>query len=199
MAWTEVGTSLFLEHAERLSEEDLRGPSALPGWTLKHLLAHIASNADALSNLVQWARTGEPRPMYASSGQRAADIEAGASRPRQRLLDELRRSAENLTSGLEVLNEQAWANEVVTAQGRTVPATEIPWLRAREVCVHAVDLDTGVSFADLPESFLDVLIEEIRVKRGLTSLPVAPLPTLAAYLAGRPHPLLDAQELGPWL
>ncbi|MFI5426564.1 maleylpyruvate isomerase N-terminal domain-containing protein [Aeromicrobium sp. UC242_57] len=62
LAWTEVGTNLFLKHAEPLSDEDLRAPSALPGWTLKHLLAHVASNADALSNLVEWARTGVYRP-----------------------------------------------------------------------------------------------------------------------------------------
>ena len=31
---------------------------------------------------------------------------------------------------------------MVTAQGRTVPASETPWMRAREVMVHAVDLGT---------------------------------------------------------
>ncbi|TGZ12556.1 hypothetical protein DV517_66400 [Streptomyces sp. S816] len=60
-------------------------------------------------------------------------------------------SAERLADGLDRLTEEHWRHEAVTAQGRTVPATELPWMRAREVCVHAVDRSTGVvTFADLP-------------------------------------------------
>ncbi|MFI5426563.1 maleylpyruvate isomerase N-terminal domain-containing protein [Aeromicrobium sp. UC242_57] len=138
-------------------------------------------------------------PTYASAGQRAADIELGASYPRQRLIDDLRRSADNLAVGLAALDEQAWSREVVTAQGRTIDATEIPWLRAREVCVHAVDLGLGATFSDLPPSFVDALVVEIQGKRGLESLPDAPLAAVAAYLAGRPHSLVGVPELGPWL
>ena len=88
--------------------------------------------------------------MYASPEERAAGIERGP-----------RMSAAELESWLAALRRRArrrrwigctddqWATEVVTAQGRTVPATEIPWLRAREVYVHAVDLGLGVTFAEL--------------------------------------------------
>ena len=55
----------------------------------------------------------------------------------------------------------AWNAEVRTAQGRTVPASETAWMRAREVWVHAVDLDNGASFADFPPDFLDALLSDI--------------------------------------
>ena len=50
---------------------------------------------------------------------------------------------------------------MVTAQGRTVAATEIPWMRTREVAVHAVDLAAGVDFEDLPEELCLALITDI--------------------------------------
>ncbi len=67
------------------------------------------------------------------------------------------------------------------------------------MCVHAVDLGTGVTFAGLPDGFLSALAEEIRAKRGLAGLPDGPLPEVTAWLAGRPHALAGAPELGPWL
>lgn len=118
--------------------------------------------------------------------------------------DELRSwlaaSAHKLAAGLDGLTDEQWGREVVTAQGRTVPATELPWMRAREVCVHVVDLGTGVvTFADLPKGFLTALVAEIRAKRAPTELPDGPLPEVAAWLAGRPHTLAGAPALGPWL
>ncbi|WP_409464651.1 maleylpyruvate isomerase family mycothiol-dependent enzyme [Amycolatopsis sp. GA6-003] len=192
--WAAFGTELFLTHAKELS-----GPSALPGWTRKHLAAHVAANADALGNLVHWARTGERTPMYTSPEQRNADIEAGSQLPEAQLTSWLQDSARSLESAMASLTPQQWQAEVVTAQGRTVPAAEIPWLRAREVCVHAVDLGSGLTFADLPEAFLSALVAEIQAKRGLDRLPDGPLPDVAAYLAGRPHSLTGVPGLGPWL
>ena len=49
--WTRDGTTLLLAEAD-LDEAALGAPSALPGWTRRHLLAHVAANADALGNLV---------------------------------------------------------------------------------------------------------------------------------------------------
>ena len=61
-----------------------RAPSLCEGWTRAHVVTHIARNADALSNLVHWATTGEPTPMYASPESRDADIAEGARRARGR-------------------------------------------------------------------------------------------------------------------
>ncbi|MFF7359593.1 maleylpyruvate isomerase family mycothiol-dependent enzyme [Streptomyces sp. NPDC008125] len=197
--WARTGTRLVLDAVAGLDEAGFTADSALPGWTRKHLAAHVAANADALCNLVRWAATGVETPMYASPKERGAGIAKGPALSADELRSWLAASARTLDEGLDALTEEQWHHEVVTVQGRTVPATELPWMRSRETCVHAVDFGTGVSFADLPEGFLTVLAGEIRAKRGLTGLPDGPLPEVAAWLAGRPHSLADAPGLGPWL
>ncbi|GGO72238.1 maleylpyruvate isomerase family mycothiol-dependent enzyme [Nonomuraea cavernae] len=166
LRWTAQGSELFFGVLRALPDERLAGPTALDGWTGRHLLAHVAANADALVNLAHWARTGEETPMYSSPGRRDADIEAGATRPAAELRAWATRSADVLDARLAELDESQWARRVRTAQGRTVPAGEIPWMRAREVMVHAVDLDAGVGFDALPAGFLAALIDDITAKRS---------------------------------
>ncbi|MGN9780981.1 maleylpyruvate isomerase family mycothiol-dependent enzyme [Nonomuraea sp. ZG12] len=166
LRWTAQGTEIFFGALDTLPDDRLLRRTALDGWTGGHLLAHVAANADALVNLAQWARTGEETPMYASPAQRDADIEAGAARPAAELRAWATRSAGTLQERLAELDERQWARQVRTAQGRTVPAGEIPWMRAREVMVHAVDLGTGVGFDALPADFLAALIGDITAKRS---------------------------------
>ncbi|MFJ5958943.1 maleylpyruvate isomerase family mycothiol-dependent enzyme, partial [Paenarthrobacter sp. NPDC092416] len=59
------------------------------------------------------------------------------------------------------LPDANWTNEVRTAQGRIVPASETVWMRTREVWVHAVDLDNGATFNDIPASVLERLLGDI--------------------------------------
>lgn len=205
------GTTLLIATVERTGDDRLTGPCALPGWTGRHLLSHVVNNAAALMNLATWARTGVATPMYASAAHRAADIEAGARLPAAELRDRLAESAVALDASLAGLTDEQWRQPVRTAQNRPVTAEEIPWMRAREVMVHAVDVGTGVRFADLPADFLASLIDDITTKRSndgpameLTATDSAqrwtvpgegdpagvrgPLSDLAAYLAGRATP-----------
>jgi maleylpyruvate isomerase len=193
LAWMADGTTLCAK-----AIADLDSPSQLPGWTRKHVVAHLACNAEALGNLVHWAKTGDETPMYTSPEQRNADIEAGAQHPENRLVAWFEESAHQLAQSIGELTDAQWQNHVRTAQGREVPATEIPWMRTREVMIHAVDLGTGVTFADLPTEFLEELCLDIRAKRGSVPDVRGPLPEVAAYLAGRPN-VLNAEPLPPWL
>lgn len=201
--WVREGNALLAQGVAGLGETGFSADSLLPGWTRKHLVTHIAANADALGNLVSWARTGVETPMYASAQARNAAIERGALLSAVALDACLARSAEALDEALSRLTEEQWQHEIRTAQGRKVPATEIPWMRAREVCVHAVDLGVGIGFGALSEDFLRALGEDICAKRGLTEDDLrdvtGPLPDVVAWLAGRPHGLTGAPELGPWL
>jgi maleylpyruvate isomerase len=188
LRWAQTGTDLFLAALGARSDDELAEPTALDGWTGRHLVAHVAANADALRNLAHWARTGEERPMYSSTEQRNADIEAGAERPPSELRDWARGSAKALDADLGALAEEQWKHTVRTAQGRTVPATEVPWMRAREVMVHAVDLGGGVGFADLPSDFLASLVDDIVGKRASGSAaadPSAPALTVTAADTGQ--------------
>ena len=160
------GSRLFLGSVARLDDASLSGSTGLPGWTGREVVAHVAANAAALMNLTHWAATGVETPMYSSPEQRTSDIESGARLLPSELREWVRRSADELAASLSDLSDIQWTQQVRTAQGRLVPASEIPWMRAREVMVHAVDLDPGRSFAELPHPFLLALIDDIVVRRG---------------------------------
>ncbi|MET7571999.1 maleylpyruvate isomerase family mycothiol-dependent enzyme [Streptomyces sp. NPDC005492] len=164
--WMREGTELLVQTTARLDEAAYEEPSRLPAWSRKHVVAHVAANADALANLVHWAATGTPTPMYASPEERAVGIEEGGRQPGGRLTEWLRLSCDALEKAMDALDEDRWAARVLTAQARAVPATEIPWLRSREVWVHAVDLGTGVRFGALPADFLTALCDDIVARRG---------------------------------
>lgn len=201
--WVAEGTALLTGAVDGLASSAFDGDSQLPGWTRKHLVGHVAANADALGNLISWAETGVEKRMYASPEQRNADIEEAASRPAEELRAWYHRGAVALDEAMDRLTPEQWEHEVITAQLVTRKASDVPWMRAREVFVHAVDLGVGITFADLPDDFLLALAGEIRTKRGLSDDDLrgvaGPLPEVAAWLAGRPHDLTDAPELGPWL
>lgn len=164
LRWASLGTQLCDRALASLDDADLAAPSALPGWSRAHLVAHLDGNARALSNLVTWATTGVETPMYSSMEQRNADIETGAALPPPVLRARYAESATSLATGLGEIDD--WGFEVRTAQGRTVPISEIPWMRSREVVVHAVDLLGGVAFADLPDDILVALAQDVASKRG---------------------------------
>ena len=81
LTWVQDGTERLRAQLAGLSDAALDGPTALPGWNRRYLFSHLAANADALRNLVHWARTGEERRMYASAQAREEDIAAGALAP----------------------------------------------------------------------------------------------------------------------
>jgi maleylpyruvate isomerase len=227
-SWLDQGTGIFAGALARRSDDALAGPTALPGWTGRHLVAHVAANADALRRLAHWAATGEETPMYSSPQQRDADIEAGARRAPPELRRWAEESADRLAAALAGLTGEQWSRPVRTAQGRQVPASEIPWLRAREVMVHAVDLDPALRFADLPEDFLLALADDVVARRSAGDQPALVLtadggrhswavpghgePTglrgslgdVVAFLTGRPGADVTAPSgavphLPPWL
>ncbi|MDT4892343.1 MAG: maleylpyruvate isomerase, partial [Pseudonocardiales bacterium] len=144
-----------------LAGTDPGAPSGLPDWTRAHLLAHLAHNADALINLLTWARTGVPTPMYASPDARAEAIRAGAGASMPELLDALHASAQRLADAIDSLPEPTWAATVTSAQGREITAADVPWLRVREVWIHAVDLDVGTGWDSLPAELASALLREL--------------------------------------
>lgn len=190
--WLDLGTELFLGTVDRLTDEELAAPTALPGWTRGHVIGHVHGNAEALRRLLSWAATGVEQRMYADARQRADEIEAAAALPAATLRALAARSARELAQDMDRLPAPAWDQAVVTAQGRTVPAREIVWMRAREVAVHTVDLAHGVGFADLPDDFNAALAADALARHAAKGSAAG----LAGWLTGRsPRP----PELGPWL
>jgi maleylpyruvate isomerase len=190
--WMAAASARTLEAIDQLDDDTFGSPSALPGWTIGHIVAHLHFNAEAIGRLVQWASTGVETPMYSGPTQRGSDIETGSSLSPAQLRRMVHESAEKLNHAFDALAPAMWEHKVVTAQGRTVAATELVWMRFREVAVHGIDLGTGLTFADFPTDAVARLVHEIIAKR----LAAGELPALAAALTGRTS---AGPTLGPWL
>jgi maleylpyruvate isomerase len=155
------GTAFFARKLNELSDAELDGGSLLPGWTRRHVVAHVGYNARAIARLVEWAATGIETPMYSSPEARNHEIEFGATLSPIALRHLFDHSAVHLNVEWRDLPADAWHNKVKTAQGRIVPVEETVWMRTREVWMHAVDLDNGATFADIPAPVLERLLTDI--------------------------------------
>jgi maleylpyruvate isomerase len=160
LAWAADGAAHLRGMMLRMGDDAFAARSALPDWTRAHVLTHVARNADALGNLIQWARTGTPTPAYASREQRDADIATGAKRAPAEIRADVLASSDRLAAVVRDTPAQAWSATVQSPKGEPIPAADILWWRAREVWIHAVDLDAGASFADLPRPMLHELLTD---------------------------------------
>lgn len=178
-----------------MPEPDPSAPSRLPGWTIGHVMTHIARNADGLVSMF----SGAHQYPHGLDG-RNADIEAGASRPWGELVDDVTSRSQAVAAALA---ERAdWSGTVQMLPGER-PMSQVPLLRQREVEVHRVDLGLGYEFADMPTDYVrrDLRLMEMlwtsRKPMGLTDLPDAALaldpPTRLAWLMGR----IDVPDLDP--
>lgn len=163
---TEVdrATERFLKTADVLDDKAVTEPSRLPDWTRAHVLTHLARNADAYTNLLTWARTGDETPAYATPTARAEGIAAGVDRPVAAQLADIRDSHRRFAEAAAAMPADAWAF-VVPSIG--LPAATVPWARLREVEVHHVDLGAGYTSDDWSEAFAQRLLREI--VSGLTA------------------------------
>jgi maleylpyruvate isomerase len=159
--WWAEGERIVAGLVEGLGHDDLAAPSVLPGWTRAHVVAHLARNADALGNLLTWARTGVETPMYASPEARDRDIASTAAQPGAELRADYAAACRRFADAIERLPAEAWTATVRTRQGRAIEATEVPWMRAKEIWVHGTDLRGGLAFGDIPVDFAAALVDDV--------------------------------------
>lgn len=161
LAWMREGEVRFRAQLDGLTDEELRADSALPDWSRAHVAAHVARNAEAVSRLLSWARTGKENPMYPDAESRNRDIEAAASQEPDVLRADVAQSSEQFGADIEALPADAWTARVRTFQGRDVPASFAVWMRVREVWLHLVDLGSGVAVESWPGDLVDALLDEV--------------------------------------
>jgi maleylpyruvate isomerase len=169
---TVVATARYLEALTELSDEDVRAPSLLPGWSRGHVITHLARNADALANVLSGPSAGETRPMYESNDTRDADIEAGAGRSAAELRDDSLAATDRWRRAAEQLHaEHLEAPGCRTPGGRTWPVRRVGMMRRTEVEVHHADLGIGYSAADWPSDFVAALMKRRRRELAEDGLP----------------------------
>jgi maleylpyruvate isomerase len=211
-------TARMLSGLYVLTDADVRRDSLCPGWTVGHVLTHVARSADGLRRSVEGARRSELVPMYDSREARAADIEAGAARSITELVADVAESARLLDEAWSTLDDAVWKDG--TFPHRVLgprPVRETPALRWREVEIHRVDLGGDYGPENWPEPFVAHVLDEtvhgvterLQIGMGLdlhatdtdarwsfgADNPVAvsgPSWALAAWLLGRPEPALES-------
>jgi maleylpyruvate isomerase len=145
----------------RMSDNVARRPSLLPGWTVGHLLTHLARNADSHTHMIDSAGCGEVAPQYpGGQAQRDHDIDAGADRPVVALAADVIAAQGRLEQAWDGLHVSTWRSGLGrTASLGPVTLADLVFLRRREVEVHSVDLGLadigGPTWEDLSIDYID--------------------------------------------
>ena len=180
-----------------ITQEQVGSPSSLPGWTIGHVLTHIARNADGHSGRLEAAVRGEDVPRYpGGNAQRDSDISQGAARPPAELLEDLRFSQVRLELAWDKSAAADWPHPEFRGNDRW-PATASPVRRLREIEMHHVDLGLGYKPYDWSPEYvaweLPMLLASVpeRVPGPKDSV------DLVVWLAGR-GPFPSDIKLDPW-
>jgi maleylpyruvate isomerase len=161
-----------------LTDGDVRRASPLPGWTIGHVLAHVARNADSHRRRTEAARRNEVIDQYPGGFEgREAEIEAGAHRTAAELIEDVHTSAAEMEAAWWATPAGAWANVTRDVGGRERPLAELVLRRWQELEVHLVDLDIGITHRNWPDEFVAEW-----------------LPRLRGFFADRPETPADLDE-----
>jgi maleylpyruvate isomerase len=193
-----------------VTDDDVRRPSLLPGWTVGHVLTHLARNADSLVRMLEGAARGEIADQYPGGHeQRTADIEAGAGRRAAQLVEDVMAAGTQLDAVIAAIPDAVWREGHGRVASGIWALAELPFRRRREVEIHHVDLGLAYRPADWPDDYVD---EELgRAVAGVAArLPPGTAVDLRATDAGRrwlipegaPAPAvveMDRRHLLAWL
>jgi len=137
-----------------LDEAAVRGPSRLEGWSVGHVITHLARNADSHTRMLSAALHGDAVEQYAGGrDERASAIEAGAGRGATELVDDMVRSITDLETAWAAMTPEAWDRHGLS-RGRPWPCRVMPYHRWREVEIHHVDMGAGYESEDWPEEYV---------------------------------------------
>ena len=187
----------LMRRVASLTDLDIRSPSLLPGWTVGHVLTHLARNADAHARRLSGALRGEDVPKYESGqSQRRGEIEAGAGRSASEIVADLDASLSHLETVFAESDAAGWPNGHFLGGG-DYGVAGCPAHRLREVQMHHVDLGLGYSPADWPDEYVawDLPVLLATAAERLSS--PSEQRSLMAWLAGR-GPLDATTTLAPW-
>lgn len=172
-----------------LTDDAAGAPSRLPGWTVGHVLTHLARNADSHVRMLEGALAGERLEQYEGGAEeRARRIEEGAGRPVAALVEDVATSCAALEETWGAMTLTAWRGFGLS-DGRLWPCAQMPMQRWREVEAHHVDLGLGYETGDWPGDY---------VRMELSALPEDPATRqLIGWIMGRAA-APDPARLRPW-
>ncbi|MFC7850251.1 maleylpyruvate isomerase family mycothiol-dependent enzyme [Arthrobacter sp. NPDC057388] len=131
--------------AAKLTDADVPGPSALPGWTRGHVLAHIAGISNAMARQLEYAARGETVDLYDGGYDgrtKAIEMSAGHALEQHRadLDSALGRALRAFDALDDVPGAGGWHAPISYRGGVVLDGGFALW---RELVIHAADLNTG--------------------------------------------------------
>lgn len=187
----------LLSTVSDVDDDTARQPSRLPGWSVAHVLTHLARNADGHVRRLEGALRGQDVARYpGGSAERDREISDGATRPARDLVSDLVDSARRLESTWSRSEQAGWPNRHLLAADQW-PTSDSPHRRLREVEVHHVDLGLGYDADDWPDEYVDwelpLVLDGVpgRLSGGTDAR------RLLAWLIGRSDSP-DELDLSPW-
>ncbi len=148
-------TGRLLTALEVIDDQVCARPSLLPGWSVGHVLTHLARNADSFVRILRGAAEGtEARQYEGGDAERSRGVEEGAGRGAAAIVDDLRSSSARLDAAWDEAPPVVWERNGLRNDGSPFPCRTLPVSRWREVEVHHVDLGLGYKISDWPEEFV---------------------------------------------
>ena len=125
-----------------LSPNQFERPSLLPTWTVGHVVAHLAANAEAFAGVLDAARQQRPALLYESVDQRTNDIDKLRRLPADELTDRLVDANKIFVDAWRKTSHAMAANSVWSRVpgSEPFPIADIIHRRLREVEVHSADI-----------------------------------------------------------
>jgi maleylpyruvate isomerase len=132
--------------AAKLTDQEVLAPSALPGWTRGHVLAHLTGISNAMARQLEYARRGETVDLY-DGGQegrnKAINMAAGHDAGRHRA--DLQAALDRALAAFDALENAGsggagWQTPISYRGGVVLDGGLALW---RELVIHTSDLGTG--------------------------------------------------------
>jgi len=151
---TILATTRYLADIEGLTDDQVREPTALPGWTRAHVITHVSRNADALAAVLHAAQEGREIAMYADQESRDAEIEAWAGRSAAEIIEDAAASWGRMLQAENEIHDPRHDDTFTRRSGTDpLPVRQVGHLRLTEVEIHHADLLLGYTPANWPHDF----------------------------------------------
>lgn len=164
-----------------LDEESFDQPTALPGWTRAHVVAHVEGISRAMQRQVEHAAQGSLIELYDGGFDgRVQAIEALSQRPASEQKEALVAAVDAAVGAFEGARDH-WEARITYRDGTVADGALALW---RELVIHTSDLDAGSTSRDWSDRFCHYLIEFLaaRIPQG-TVLKLQPLGEEALILS----------------
>ncbi|MCU1516199.1 MAG: hypothetical protein JWQ75_920 [Pseudarthrobacter sp.] len=158
---------LVASSAAKFTDEDVRAPSALPGWSRGHVLAHLAGITNAMARQLEYAAKGETVELY-DGGQdgRNKAIEMAAGHSADAHLADVQAGLDRALKAFDAVDAgTGWQARIAYRGGVVLDGGLALW---RELVIHTADLGTGLGPETWSRAFCEHLFDflEERVPPG---------------------------------